>query len=84
VPTRAWPQLKELAELLEAPVTTSLQGKVHSSHALSLGSAAARFPSMHEFLNNTDLIFGIGCSFSILYGVAMPKGARIARHARPG
>src|SRR6266404_2899468 len=37
---KAWTQLRELAELLEAPVTTSLQGKsaFPETHALSLGS----------------------------------------------
>jgi len=78
---RAWPQLKELAELLEAPVTTSLQGKsaFPETHALSLGSGGRSISKpLHEFLNNADLIFGIGCSFSITnYGVTMPKGARI-------
>jgi len=79
---RAWPQLKALAELLEAPVTTSLQGKsaFPETHPLSLGSGGRSISKqLHEFLNKADLIFGIGCSFSITnYGVAMPKGARIA------
>ncbi len=79
---RAWPQLRELAELLEAPVTTSLQGKsaFPENHALSLGSGGrAISKSLHHFLHRSDLIFGIGCSFaSTSYGVAMPKGARIA------
>ncbi|HEY8149446.1 MAG TPA: thiamine pyrophosphate-binding protein, partial [Vicinamibacteria bacterium] len=37
---KAWPQLRQLAELLEAPVTTSLQGKsaFPENHPLSLGS----------------------------------------------
>ena len=78
---RAWPQLRELAELLEAPVTTSLQGKsaFPENHALSLGSGGRSISQqLHRFLNNADLIFGIGCSFSITnYGVAMPKGKRI-------
>jgi acetolactate synthase-1/2/3 large subunit len=79
---KAWRQLRELAELLEAPVTTSLQGKsaIPESHPLSLGSGGRSISKqLHHFLNNADLIFGIGCSFaSTNYGVAMPKGKRIA------
>jgi thiamine pyrophosphate-dependent acetolactate synthase large subunit-like protein len=79
---RAWKQLRELAELLEAPVTTSLQGKsaFPETHPLSLGSGGRSISKqLHHFLNNADLIFGIGCSFaSTNYGVAMPKGKRIA------
>ena len=79
---RAWTQLRELAELLEAPVTTSLQGKsaFPETHPLSLGSGGRSISKqLHHFLNNADLIFGIGCSFTTTnYGVAMPKGKRIA------
>jgi acetolactate synthase-1/2/3 large subunit len=79
---RAWRQLRDLAELLEAPVTTSLQGKsaFPETHPLSLGSGGRSISKpLHHFLTNADLIFGIGCSFSTTtYGVAMPKGARIA------
>ena len=79
---QAWKQLRELAELLEAPVTTSLQGKsaFPENHPLSLGSGGRSISKqLHHFLNNADLIFGIGCSFtSTNYGVAMPKGKRIA------
>ncbi len=79
---RAWPQLRELTELLEAPVTTSLQGKsaFPETHPLSLGSGGRAISKpLHHFLHRSDLIFGIGCSFaSTSYGVAMPKGARIA------
>jgi thiamine pyrophosphate-dependent acetolactate synthase large subunit-like protein len=78
---RAWTQLRELAELLEAPVTTSLQGKsaFPENHPLSLGSGGRSISAqLHHFLNNADLIFGIGCSFSITnYGVAMPKGTKL-------
>jgi acetolactate synthase-1/2/3 large subunit len=79
---KAWPQLRELAELLEAPVTTSLQGKsaFPENHPLSLGSGGRSISKqLHHFLNNADLIFGIGCSFATTnYGVAMPRGKRIA------
>ncbi len=79
---RAWQALRELAELLEAPVTTSLQGKsaFPETHPLSLGSGGRSISKqLHHFLANADLIFGIGCSFATTnYGVAMPKGKRIA------
>jgi acetolactate synthase-1/2/3 large subunit len=78
---QAWPQLRELAELLEAPVTTSLQGKsaFPENHPLALGSGGRSIPAtVHHFLHRADLIFGIGCSFSTTnYGVAMPKATRI-------
>ncbi len=78
---RAWQPLRELAELLEAPVTTSLQGKsaFPETHPLSLGSGGRSMPrAVHQFLANADLIFGIGCSFATTgYGVAMPPGKRI-------
>jgi acetolactate synthase-1/2/3 large subunit len=75
---QAWRQLRELAELLEAPVTTSLQGKsaFPENHPLSLGSGGRSISKqLHHFLTNSDVIFGIGCSFtSTNYGVAMPTG----------
>jgi len=75
---RAWRQLRELAELLEAPVTTSLQGKsaFPENHPLSLGAGGRSISKqLHHFLTNADVIFGIGCSFTITnYGVPMPKG----------
>jgi acetolactate synthase-1/2/3 large subunit len=77
----AWAQLKELAELLEAPVTTSIQGKsaFPEDHPLSLGCAGRSLPkAAWEFLQNSDVILGIGCSFSSTnYGTTMPKGKTI-------
>ena len=79
---RAWQPLRQLVELLEAPVTTSLQGKsaFPETHPLSLGSGGRSVSKqLHHFLANADLIFGIGCSFATTnYGVTMPKGKRIA------
>jgi thiamine pyrophosphate-dependent acetolactate synthase large subunit-like protein len=78
---RAWQELRHLAELLAAPVTTSLEGKsaFPENHPLSLGSGGRAIPqTVHHFLHHGDLIFGIGCSFTeTAYGVSMPKGKRI-------
>ena len=75
---KAWDQLRELAELLESPVTTSLQGKsaFPETHPLSLGSGGRAFPkAVHEFLRDADVVFGIGCSFAKTgFGLQMPKG----------
>jgi acetolactate synthase-1/2/3 large subunit len=78
---KAWEGLRALAELLECPVTTSLEGKsaFPETHALSLGSGGRSVPkAVRQFLDEADVIFGIGCSFSTTnYGVKMPKGKRI-------
>ena len=75
---QAWPELKQLAELLEAPVTTSLGGKsaFPETHPLSLGSGGRSIPEpVHVFLQQADVIFGIGCSFTRTnFGVTMPEG----------
>ena len=81
---RAWGALRELAEWLGAPVTTSLQGKsaFPETHPLSLGSGGRSVPqSVHEFLQRADVIFGIGCSFATTnYAVPMPPG-KVLIHA---
>jgi acetolactate synthase-1/2/3 large subunit len=78
---KAWPQLRALAEILEAPVTTSLQGKsaFPENHPLALGSGGRAIPKpVHHFLAGADVIFGIGCSFAATtYGVAIPPGKTI-------
>ncbi|MGN6755255.1 MAG: thiamine pyrophosphate-requiring protein [Thermomicrobiales bacterium] len=78
---RAWDALRELAELLEAPVTTSLQGKsaFPEDHPLALGSGGRSMPQpVHDFLQQADVICGIGCSFATTnYGVKMPVGKTI-------
>jgi thiamine pyrophosphate-dependent acetolactate synthase large subunit-like protein len=78
---QAWESLRALAELLEAPVTTTLQGKsaFPEDHPLSLGTAGRTMPKpVHEFLTDADVIFGIGCSFTRTnFGVTIPKGKKI-------
>ncbi len=77
----AWPELKALAELMNIPVTTSLEGKsaFPENHPLSLGSGGRSLPKpVHQFLKESDLIFGIGCSFALTgFGIKMPPGKTI-------
>jgi len=72
----AYAPLRELADLLAAPVSTSLEGKstFDETHPLALGSGGAAIPGqLRHFLDRADLIFGIGCSFGeTAFGVAMP------------
>ncbi|MYH18041.1 MAG: thiamine pyrophosphate-requiring protein [Gemmatimonadetes bacterium] len=74
----AWSELKQLAELLEAPVTTSLDGKsaFPEDHPLSLGNGGRSMPEpVHVFVQNADVIFGIGCSFTRTnFGLTVPEG----------
>lgn len=75
---QAWPQLKRFAETLGVPVCTSLEGKsaFDETHPLALGSGGLAIPrAVHHFLQESDLIFGIGCSFTrTAFGVQMPAG----------
>jgi thiamine pyrophosphate-dependent acetolactate synthase large subunit-like protein len=76
----AWPQLRAFAELLGAPVTTSLGGKSSfpENHPLSLGSGGNAVPKpVHHFVEKSDLIIGIGCSFTETnFGIKFPKGKK--------
>jgi len=74
----AYAELQALAELLAAPVCTSLPGKssFDETHPLALGSGGNALPGqIPHFLERADLIFGIGCSFSATsFGIKMPAG----------
>jgi acetolactate synthase-1/2/3 large subunit len=77
----AYDELKALAELLAAPVSTSLEGKsaFDETHPLALGSGGAAIPrTVRHFLDEADVILGIGCSFSdTAFGVRMPEGKTV-------
>jgi acetolactate synthase-1/2/3 large subunit len=79
-------ELVELAELLQAPVTTSLEGKsaFPEDHPLALGSSATCMPrTAHEFIRKADVVFGIGCSFTKygLVAASIPSGKTIIQAA---
>ena len=78
---KAWSGLRELAEKLAIPVCTSLGGKsaFPEDHPLSLGSGGVSMPKpVRTFLDQADVILGIGCSFTeTAFGVSMPKGKTV-------
>ncbi len=70
--------LVQLAELLGAPVMTTMPGKsgFPENHPLALGasSTATTKPIVH-FLRKADVVFGIGTSFTRTnYGMTIPPG----------
>jgi acetolactate synthase-1/2/3 large subunit len=77
----AYDELVRLAELLAAPVGTSLAGKsaFDETHPLALGSGGAAVPGqLRHFLDRADVILGLGCSFSeTAFGVRMPVGKHV-------
>ena len=74
----AWAELVELAELLQAPVMTTLMGKsaFPEDHPLALGTGSSvRTGPVVHFLEKADVVFGIGCSFSRHYmSTRIPSG----------
>ena len=74
----AWDELKEFAELVNAPVMTITTGKSAFSeeHPLSIGNGGSTATGMVDhFLNKADLVFGIGSSFYVsLVGSPVPQG----------
>ncbi len=64
---KAWDELRELAELLQIPVMTTLNGKsaFPEDHALALGTGALSRPAtVDHFLAKADLVLGVGTSFT--------------------
>ena len=76
---KAWPELKAVAELLESPVTTSLEGKSSfpETHALSLGSGGVAMPkAVFQHVQEADVIFGAGASFTATgFGIRFPANS---------
>ena len=70
--------LIEFAELLNAPVLTSNTGKsgFPEDHPLSLGTGGNTYTkAVKVFLDKSDLIFGLGCSFTTnLASIGVPTG----------
>ena len=70
---QATDELVELAELLKAPVMSTLLGKsaFPETHPLALGSGSGSMSRpVYHFVGRSDLIFGIGSSFT-KHGMSM-------------
>jgi acetolactate synthase-1/2/3 large subunit len=64
---QAWDELRQLAELVQAPVMTTMAAKsaFPENHPLSVGAGGHTITrTAAHFLVRSDLIFGIGCSFA--------------------
>lgn len=81
---KGWNELKAVAELLEAPVTTSLEGKSSfpETHALSLGSGGVAMPrSVFAHVQEADVVFGAGASFTATgFGIRFPTANKTFIH----
>jgi acetolactate synthase-1/2/3 large subunit len=77
----ASPELLELAELLQIPVMTTLEGKsaFPEDHPLALGTGAGGMPgTVYHFLPRADVLFAVGTSLT-RHGMAtnIPAGKTI-------
>ena len=74
----AWDELQECAELLQAPVTTTMAGKsaFPEDHPLALGASAVSYTKgTWHFLEKADTVFAVGTSLtSTGYGKSIPPG----------
>lgn len=79
----AWDELKAFAELVQAPVLTTLNGKsaFPEDHPLALGTGGLSGTKMVDhFLRKADLAFGVGTSFTrSTFIVPIPPGKTIVQ-----
>jgi acetolactate synthase-1/2/3 large subunit len=74
-------ELRALAELLQVPVMTTMNGKsaFPEDHPLALGAAGASCTeAVDTFLKRSDVIFGVGAGFSAnTYSHKLPSGKQM-------
>ncbi len=79
--SEAYEELQQLAEHLAIPVMTSLPGKstFDETHPLALGSGGNGINGcVRKWLDECDLLFGIGCSFTATgFGLKIPDGKAV-------
>ncbi len=71
-------QLRELAELTQIPVVTSMQAKsaISDAHPLSLGSANRTAPkNVFKWMGESDVVFAVGSGLTrTTFGIDIPAG----------
>jgi thiamine pyrophosphate-dependent acetolactate synthase large subunit-like protein len=76
-------ELLEFAQLLQTPVMTTMAGKsaFPEDHPLSAGSAGYTTSGVAaHFLRESDLVFGVGCSFSrSTFSAPIPSGKTLVQ-----
>jgi acetolactate synthase-1/2/3 large subunit len=81
---RAWAELKAVAELLEAPVCSSLEGKsaFPENHPLAIGSGGPTMSrAVDVYVQESDVVFGAGASFSATgFGIQFPRNNKTFVH----
>ncbi|MCC7370019.1 MAG: thiamine pyrophosphate-requiring protein [Chloroflexi bacterium] len=84
----AWDEVRELAEMLQIPVMTTMAGKsaFPEDHPLALGAGGHTMTqSAAAFLVKSDLVFGIGCSFAKgSFSFPIPDGKKIVQIVTDG
>jgi thiamine pyrophosphate-dependent acetolactate synthase large subunit-like protein len=79
----AWDELRELAELLQVPVMTTMAGKsaFPEDHPLSLGTGGHTITrTAAHFLVKSDLVVGVGSSFAKgAFSSPLPPGKRLVQ-----
>ncbi|MGH9194866.1 MAG: thiamine pyrophosphate-binding protein, partial [Acidimicrobiia bacterium] len=63
--SRAWEELRKVAEILDAPVLTTFMGKgsISEDHPLAVGTMV-RQPETADLLGNADLMLAVGTRFT--------------------
>lgn len=80
----AWDELRELAELTQIPVMSTMAGKsvFPENHPLALGTRSGTTTGqVVHFLQEADLVFGVGCSFTRIHWGADLFDSKILIHS---
>ena len=81
---KGWDELRQVVDLLEAPICTSLEGKsaIPETHPLALGSGGVSMPRpVFQHVQDADVVFGVGVSFTATgFGIHFPTKDKVFIH----